>query len=125
MKPFLRLRNPQSNNSHDSENENQNLPIYAIVLICVSWAVLPGALMILLYYIADTDSSSKADKVEDNGPIREVWSNPDTNNANSSILWDKMKCLKIKKKNSNTSKSNILGSNTCTSNISNTIEFNK
>ncbi|KXN74854.1 hypothetical protein CONCODRAFT_1919 [Conidiobolus coronatus NRRL 28638] len=122
---YLILPNSWNYNSDYEKDETQNLPTYAIFLIAVSWAVLPGALMILLYYISKSSSNSENDKTEYNGPIREVWANPDINNTNNINLCDKRKGLNIKKNNPNAPKSNRLGSNIGTSNISNTIEFSK
>jgi hypothetical protein len=122
MKTTLRLSNSSNYNSSIKEenglqNQSKILPDYSIVLIAISCTLLLAMFIYLFYRKIRKNSVSNNGKIKSNGPIREVWANPNTDNTNNIITFDKMSC-------SNNHCSNMY-QRPCNLNISNTIEFDK
>jgi hypothetical protein len=96
-----------------SKDSDRPISTYIIVLMSVSCTILIVALIYLLYRKYKNKTVSKNVKIKYNGPIREVWSNPDMDNMPNIISLDK---------NNNSTR---LNSNTNTSHKSDMVEFSK
>ncbi|KXN65321.1 hypothetical protein CONCODRAFT_13125 [Conidiobolus coronatus NRRL 28638] len=93
MKSTLRLSNSSNGvdsimDSNEAHYKSKIFPNYAIVLITISCAVLLSAFTYLSYRIIKKNSISKNCKTKSNGPIREVWADPDIYNTNNIINFD-------------------------------------
>jgi hypothetical protein len=96
MKSTLRVSSTSS-----IKNFDKSIPTYTIALITLSSIIILLALIYLLYRNNMKKRSSKIRRTEHNGPIREVWSNPDIYNTNG-ILMDSITRVNIRKDTSNT-----------------------
>ncbi|KXN66101.1 hypothetical protein CONCODRAFT_12117 [Conidiobolus coronatus NRRL 28638] len=114
------LRSSYRSNVKDSDSI---LPPYAIVLIGVGCTALLPAYISLLYLINKKKSNSKNTKNNHSDTIPEVWSNPDIDNTNNIITWDKKKGINIKQNSSNTLYFNRLFPKSENQNTSNMIEI--
>jgi hypothetical protein len=106
------------------KNFDKSMSNHAIVLTAVGSTVF---LLVLIYFIYSKYKKkeiSKNDKIKYNGPIREVWSNPDIDNINNIITWGKMEGLCIKQNTLNVLCLNMLHPKSRNQNTSNMIEFN-
>jgi hypothetical protein len=129
MRSRLRLSNPPNdtiiiNENNETQDQLKILPVYAIVLISLSCAVLLTAFIYLTYRKIKSKIYSK-NKTKHSGPIREVWSNPGIDDISNIILWDKTKGLSVKNNNSISLKSNRPDFSTSVAINTGIVEFNK
>jgi hypothetical protein len=84
LKSTLHVSNESINKTSDSI-----MPTYTIALIAASCTVFSLAFIYYLNRNIKNKVFSKSDNNKQNDPIREVWSNPNTDITNDVIAWDK------------------------------------
>jgi hypothetical protein len=112
------------NQNNELQNQSKTLPDYAIALISVSCTLLMAVLIYLLYHKIKKKPEPKNGKTKRSGPIREVWANPDIDNINDIISWDRNKGLNAKRNSSSSLRFNRSDSSTSSPYESDLIEFN-
>jgi uncharacterized membrane protein YdbT with pleckstrin-like domain len=91
----------------NTKGSDKSMSTYIIALIAVSCIVLLLSFIYLLYRKYKNKTKSKNGETKYNGPIREVWSDPDIDNTHKIITFDKKKGLAARKCNLNELNINI------------------